>query len=188
MRGRRPSASANSSASARAFWNAGIGLALGRIHAGDRSTHRLIPAEHLLQGRRDFAQVWREPGRRQRQLEQIALAACRRRCERCQCPSTAAWSRVLRTSASRRICDSRTARLSTSQHVEGLFVIQPVLVHSDDHVAAESILRLPARGGFLDPHLRQPGLDRLGHAAERSRSPGCAARPSCISSCVSDST
>jgi hypothetical protein len=54
------------------------------------------------------------------------------------------------------------SRMSTCR-----LVVEPEPVDADDDVLAPVDPCLPAGGGFLDPHLRQSLLDRLGHAAQR---------------------
>ena len=117
----------------------------------------------------DLADRGARPRRLDRQRQQIALAALRRRrSARRARPRTAAASRSLahpvepgdlRRRAPRR-CRHRGCRPAAASPER--YLLTPTMTSSP-----RSIARLAPRRGFLDAQFRHAALDRLGHAAQR---------------------
>ena len=117
---------------------------------------------------RSFRRRWpgRGPHRRQ------APADCRRRSRAARSARSSAARRGARRArrcsrSSFSIWAARTAELSTFRTSIGGSSVGRIAVDADHRLPAGIDPRLGARRRLLDPQLRNAGLDRLGHAAER---------------------
>jgi hypothetical protein len=127
----------------------------------------VVAAEDLLERRRDLADRGARAGGLDRQLEQVALPALRRRRERVE--RRADLARVARLLDALDAGDLRLAHGAVVDlaDVDRRLLLELELVDADDDVLAAVDARLAPRGRLLDAELRHARLDGLRHAAHR---------------------
>src|SRR5690606_22981436 len=142
------------------------GAELRTVHAGDRLDVGLMPAEDLLEHARDLAHGGLGPRRVDAAREQVAVSGRGAAPQGGQRPLHLA--RVAFGPEPPELLDLRRPdlRLIDLEHVHALLLREPILVHADDGLETRVDPRLGARAGLFDAQLGDPGLDRLGHAAQ----------------------
>ena len=133
-----------------------------------------MPAEHLLQRIRDLAHGCHGPGGIDRQRQQIVRQVTARlgvprsrsrRGQRGECPVHG--RRIAFRAELFELGDlgRPNGPVVDLQHLQCFGVIGPITVDPDDGLGSGVDPRLRPGGRLLDAHLRDPGLDRLGHPA-----------------------
>jgi hypothetical protein len=137
------------------------------VHALDAPDGGLVAAVDLLEREADLAHRRALPRGRDRQLQQVALAGGRRVGERLE-PSRERHLVALGA----QLLQARDLRLAHGsvldlEDLEGVLLLEHVLVDAHDDLAPRVDARLRACGGLLDAQLGQALLDGLRHAAQR---------------------
>src|SRR5207237_323266 len=127
----------------------------------------VVAAPHLFERVGDLADRGPRPHRRDRQLEEIAIAELRRVCQGAE-----RLPHLRRIAPRPDLLEPRNLRLAYRAVVDLADVDLRLLgelklVHADDDVLAAIDARLPPRRGLLDAQLGHAGLDGFSHAAHR---------------------